>query len=390
MKRPPLPVFYISTAASLSTLGDAVLYAILPSYYPHLGLAPFQVGIILSVNRWIRLGTNHMAEHCYRCYPNVPWLIFAFLMGSVVTAVYGIAGTFIIFLGARIFWGVSVSFTRQTSIMTAVESGSEVYLGERMGYYRGISAMWVALGLILGGLSHDAFGFTPTLIALSILSLFAIPLGVLSQQRLKQLKKPPAEDIAGKWDLGVMLCGFVIGTVGAGIVMSTLGLILKERIGESFGIAGYSIGVVALTSIMLGLYRLIRGIMSPIFGNIADRIGRERPIPFLFLFGAIALSISGICIDPILLVVLMVVFFICGITLDTLLFAQAAQSGPRSIASFVTAVDLGMSIGPLIGWSIPHFGFPINYILVSGGAIYMIGAIVALKKFGILGELNKQ
>lgn len=383
MKRPPLPVFYISTALALVTLGDAILYAILPSYYPHLGLVPFQVGIILSVNRWIRLATNRMAEHCYRRYPSDLWLILALLMGSIVIAVYGIAGTFIIFLGARILWGVSFSFIRQAGIMTAAESGSGIHLGERMGYYRGIAAAWVASGVILGGLSHDAFGFTPTLIGLSILSLSAAPLGALSQQGLKQLKKPLVRSVAGKWDFRVMLCGFAIGTVGGGIVMSTLGIILKEQIGESFGIAGYSIGVVTLTSVILGLRWIVRGIGSPIIGSIADRIGRERPIPFLFLVGAIALSISGICLDPILLVVLMVVFFICGTTLDTLLSAQAAQSGTRSVASFVTAIDLGMSVGPLIGWGIVHFGFPTNYILVSGGAIYMIGAIVALKKFGI-------
>lgn len=380
MKRPPLPVFYISTASSLSTLGDALIYTILPSYYPHLGLVSFQVGIILSINRWIRLTTNHMVEHCYRRYPSDLWLIFAFLMGSLLTAIYGIARTFIIFLGARILWGVSFSFIRLASIMTVAKSGSEVHLGERMGYYRGITAIWVALGVTIGGLSHDVFGFTPTLIVVSILSLSAIPLGVLSQQNLKQLKKPLAEDIASKRDFWVMLCGFAIGTVGAGIIMSTLGLIFKERIGESFGIAGYSIGIVTLTGMMLGLYWFIRGIVGPIFGNIADRIGRERPIPFLFLVGAIALFISGIYLDPILLAVLIVVFFICGATLDTLLFARAAQSGSRSVASFVTALDLGMSIGPLIGWGIPYLGFPTNYIFISGGAIYMIGAIVTLKK----------
>jgi hypothetical protein len=31
------------------------------------------------VNRWIRLGTNHMAEHCYRRYPSPLWLISAMI-----------------------------------------------------------------------------------------------------------------------------------------------------------------------------------------------------------------------------------------------------------------------------------------------------------------------
>jgi len=90
MKPPPLPVFYISTGLSLVTLGDSLLYTIFPSYYPVLGLVPLQVGILLSVNRWVRLATNHMAEHCYRSYPSDLWLLLAFFMGSVVTAMCGI------------------------------------------------------------------------------------------------------------------------------------------------------------------------------------------------------------------------------------------------------------------------------------------------------------
>jgi hypothetical protein len=71
-------------------LGDFLLYAILPSYCSHLGLAPLQVGILLSLNRWICLATNHMAEHCYRRYPSDLWLIFALSLGSLVAAMYGI------------------------------------------------------------------------------------------------------------------------------------------------------------------------------------------------------------------------------------------------------------------------------------------------------------
>ena len=375
MKLPPLPVFYISTALSLVTLGDSLLYTILPSYYPLLGLAPLQVGILLSVNRWIRLATNHMAEQCYRRYPSDLWLILAFFMGSVVTAMYGIAKMFIIFLGARILWGISFSFIRQAGIMTAVESGSEAHLGERLGYYRGISAMWHTSGMLLGGLSHDVFGFTITLVGLSILSLVAVPLGALSQKGLRRLKKPLAKVVPGKGDVRVICCGFAVGLVGGGMLMSTLGLILKEQVGESFLVAGYSIGVVTLTGLILGLRWFIDGIGSPILGAIADRTGRQRSITFFFLLGAVTLIVVAVYSKPILLIPFILIFFICGTTLYTLLSAQAAQSGSRSVASFATAMDLGMSVGPLIGWSIAQFGLPTNFIFISSSAIYMIGAI---------------
>jgi len=379
MKPPPLPVFYISTGLSLVTLGDSLLYTILPSYYPVLGLVPLQVGILLSVNRWVRLATNHMAEHCYRSYPSDLWLLLAFFMGSVVTAMYGITNMFIIFLLERILWGISFSFIRQAAVMTAVESGPETHLGERMGYYRGINAMWHTSGVLLGGLCHDVFGFSITLVGLGIMSLIAVPLGVLSQRGLERLKKPMVNVFSGKGDAAVICCGFVVGLIGGGMIVSTLGLVLKEQVGESLAIAGYSIGVVTLTGIILGLRWFIDGIGSLILGTIADRVGRESSTMFLFSLGAVTLIVIAIYSKPIILIPLMLIFFICGTTLYTLLSALAGERGTRSVASLATAMDFGLSVGPLIGWSIAQLGIPLSFIFISSGSVYMVSATISLR-----------
>ena len=55
-------VLAISVATAFSLLGDQVLYSVLPVYYQSFGLVPIQVGILLSANRWIRLGTNELAH----------------------------------------------------------------------------------------------------------------------------------------------------------------------------------------------------------------------------------------------------------------------------------------------------------------------------------------
>jgi len=44
-----IPIIAIAAATSISLLGDATLYTVLPSYYTHLVLTPLQVGILLSV-----------------------------------------------------------------------------------------------------------------------------------------------------------------------------------------------------------------------------------------------------------------------------------------------------------------------------------------------------
>ena len=385
MKRPPLHIIYFSIAMSTVSLGDFLLYAILPSYYPHLGLIPIQVGILLSINRWIRLSTNHIAEYCYRSYPSNLWVISAFFMGSVVTAVYGLSEQFTILLIARILWGISFSFIRQAGIMAVVNSSSNERLGENMGYFRGISAIWRTVGLFIGGLCHDLLGFTTTLVGLGILSFVSVPIGALSQKKNRQMMdKFDKGAFSKEGNLGMICCGFTLALASGGMIMSTLGHILKTYVGESFMISGYTIGVATLTGFIMGLRWLIDGIGSPLLGAVADRIGRQRSVMFLFPLNAVLLVSVSWLTRPFPLISFVILFFICTTALMTLLSTHAGERGPRAVASYATATDLGMSVGPIIGWSIAQFGFPASSIFLSCGVIYGIGSIIAFHSFGIL------
>jgi len=381
MKRIPLPIVLFSTALSIVTLGDSLIYVILPSYYTQIGFVPIQVGILLSVNRWVRLGTNHLAEYCFRRYPSDLWVILAFFTGSLVAVTYGLSNLFVVFLAARILWGISFSFLRQAGVMTAVTSGSGTHLGERMGYFRGINAGLRTIGVFMGGLCHDVFGFTATLVGLGILSLSGVPLGYLSQRKIKRMPKPSTAESPRQGDIGVICCGFALGLVGPGMIITTLGLVLKTQVGPSLEIGGYSMGVATLTGFILGLRWFIDGVGSPVFGFAADRIGRQRSLRFLFPFNAAALIVLSLLKTPALLVLLIFAFFIGSSALMTLLSAQAGQSGSRSVASYATAMDFGMSLGPLIAWGIAQFSLPMGLIFFSGGSIYGIASIIALKTF---------
>ncbi len=384
MKRPPLSIVYFSTAFSIVILGDSLIYAILPSYYPHLGLAPIHVGILLSVNRWIRLSTNYLAEYCYRKYPGNLWVLFAFFTGSMVAIMYGLAETFVVFLFARILWGVSFSFLRQAGIMTVVHAGVDAHLGERMGYFRGINAMLRMVGVFIGCLLYDVFGFSATLLGLGILSFSTIPLGYYSQRRTTRKRETPPGHVSKKSRLSVISCGFFLGVVGPGMIISTLGLVLKTHIGDSFGIAGYSFGIATLTGLVLGIRWFVDGIGSPVIGTVADRFGKQRLLMLLFPLNTVTLIVISLLTIPVPLISFIFVFFICSSALITILFAQAAQYGPRSVVSYVTAMDFGMSIGPLIAWGIAQFGLPTSFIFIVGGVIYGIGSVIAFYTFGIV------
>jgi MFS family permease len=377
MTRPPFSILSIAGATALSILGDAVMYAVLPSYYVDIGLTPLQVGILLSVNRWVRLASNHLAERCYRKSSVEVWLLPAYLFGSLVTATYGLFKIFAVLLAARVLWGICFSFIRQAGIMTVVNASSDAHLGEHMGLYRGISSSGWFLGMFFAGLGHDLFGFTLTLLIFSLFSLGSAPLGFLSQKGMDRLEMAPSEINIKNANVRAMLCGFAVGIVGLGLMMSTLGFLLKEHVGMSVNIFGNPVGVATMTGAVLAIRWILVGVGSPMLGAIADRIGRERSIPGLFLVGAIVLGLTGFASGPFWMICGVLTLFCCETLLDTLISAWAGQQGDRFVASYVTANDLGSALGPLLGWSIVQFGLPTSLIFLTGAIFYALGAFIS-------------
>jgi MFS family permease len=376
MKGPSRQIFSLSTATALAVLGDSLLYTILPGAFRHLGLLPYQVGILLSANRWVRLLSNYLSVCCCRRYPKVKWLLWALLGGSAISALYGAAKGFVLLLAARILWGICYSFIRQCGILTVVNAGPPENLAGRMGYYVGVFAMWQGIGIVLGGFSHDLFGFPTTLIALSILSLAAVPLA-----RPSQRGRPSGEGERGTagprggspWR--IHLGGFSVGLVGTGLIMSTLGLIIREKMGSSIAVLGWTMGAVSLTGVVISVRWVLDAFGSPLLGAASDRVGRDRSILVFFLTGALVLLSGALPLGRGWPVLVVVVTFICGSTLYTLLSGQAGVLGAGSLASYATAVDLGSSLGPCIGWGIAQLGWPLEFIFVIAGVFYLASGL---------------
>ena len=62
----------------------------------------------------------------------------------------------------------------------------------------------------------------------------------------------------------------------AGMLMSTFGLLLFERIGDSIEIKGLVVGVATLTGLGLGLQALISMVAAPGLGALSDRAGSRH------------------------------------------------------------------------------------------------------------------
>src|SRR5919108_1792575 len=117
---PPGPIVVVSLAVALSLLGDSMLYAVLPAQYEAFGLPVAAVGLLLSINRYIRLVSNGLAGRLTdRVGVRVPFLAAA-LVGALTTVVYGLAPGVAALVMARLLWGGSWSVLRLGGYLTAL------------------------------------------------------------------------------------------------------------------------------------------------------------------------------------------------------------------------------------------------------------------------------
>lgn len=385
-------VLYSGSATAFSLLGDQALYTILPTYYLELGLLPWHVGLLLSVNRFIRVFINHWVARICKRFPVRPLFMLALFVGAILTLIYALTDVFAFLLISRLSWGLCWAIIRQIGLMTVTESSAERIAGRSMGIYSGLSRLGSVAGNFLGGLGHDILGYTGVLTLFSGLSLLALPLGSLSfSEKVNSKIRVNEKKKIGPTGVGIVFGGFAIGFVGQGALMSTLGLFLTDEVGTGINLGKFFIGVTTLTGGLMAT-RWLADLMAPLLGALSDWWGRSVGYLVFLLLGACALSVAGLENNLSVRVFCIIVFFICATGASVAMVAEAGLRGATAVASYVTAVDLGACAGPLAGWMMPQFGFPIGWIFYGGSVVYAVSAIVCattLYNKNILRFINK-
>ncbi len=373
----PRTVPLIGGATALSLLGDQTLYAVLPTHYMELGLLPWHVGVLLSANRFIRIFINHWAERLCRGRDLGPLFFLALLGGAALTAIYALFSSFAVLLTARLLWGLCWTFIRQIGLTTIAESSEKGREGRAMGWYSGLSRLGSVAGNFLGALGHDLIGFSALLLSFSALSVLAAPLGLFARREVRsEVVAQVEEDGRGKVEARLLIGGFSIGFVGQGAIMSTLGLVLSEKLGQGIEFAGFYIGVATLTGALMAS-RWIADLAAPFMGALCDRFGRSASVLLFFGAGALALLLAAASESLALLIACVLFFFLCATGASVALVSEVGLRGRRALASYVTAADLGACIGPLMGWMLPQWQLPTSWIYWSGALVYALAALAS-------------
>ena len=81
-------LFPLGLGTALSLMGDATLYTVLPTHTEDAGVTLAGVGILLGVNRAVRLFTNGPAGLAYDRVPRRRLFLPALFLGAFSTAIY--------------------------------------------------------------------------------------------------------------------------------------------------------------------------------------------------------------------------------------------------------------------------------------------------------------
>lgn len=320
---------------AVAMIGDTLLYAVLPLYHEEFGVSLAMVGVLLSLNRWIRLLANSgVAALGDRLGPHA-LMVSAAVGATVSTALYGLAQSEAVQVGARILWGVSYAALNLSTLAYAVSDRTNA--GKRVGASRAAIGMVQAVSLVGGAWIAVHVGARSVFVIFGALTLISLGAALM----LPRLPASPAERKRFRLPLPHRLetWGFVLGFAGDGVFLLTLAFLMKDAI-------TWTAPVIA-TALLLALRWLVEITTGPLGGWIGDRFGARR----ISIINA-ALLVAGFALIALgheLLGALMVVATrgMFNTLIPVLVLERGRASVLSSQASYSTWRDFGAAVGPL-------------------------------------------
>ena len=412
---PSARVVSVSAVMALALLGDSLLYVVLPLHAPALGLSTFQVGVLLSANRWVRMFTNTAATRLMRRLAPGPLFSAATALAALTTALYTLTPAFLPFLLARFAWGLSFSALRLGCFMTVLTAATDRTRGRLMGAYQSISRAGSFLAVVAGGALFDAFGYRAAVLTMAAGTALALPLAVwrgpekgaggrepgpeeersragaaaadeprpaLRDRRTARNARwrPRAREFPPRFGrpaslvpsplLAVKWAAFAHAFVARGVVTATLSLFLRQAFGERLGPGG-ALGVATVASWLIGVrWAAEIGLAAPL-GALSDRVGRVRAAVGWLLVAVGAVLALALAPAIGVAVVAAAGLFVAATGLGATLDAAAGDLAPpdrraQVMSSYADWTDFGAALGPLLALSFAgSIGLRPSYVLAA-------------------------
>ncbi|MCP4420486.1 MAG: MFS transporter [Chloroflexi bacterium] len=392
-----LPVGF---GTALSLIGDSTLYTVLPTQAENIGLTLAAVGVLLSLNRFVRLGANGLAGWLCDRFSKRPLFITSLLLGAVSSAIFAFTTYYPLLIIARLLWGIAWSGIWVAGNGLILDFSQTADRGRWIGNYHASFFLGAALGAFLGGGLTDWLGFAPamgvaaglnflgTIVAwlfmpqIPIFKPFSAPsLESAIEISSNAIPKKVNENSRGQLITAVSLLG-INRLVIAGILSATMGLYLQQTVGNSWQIGQLSLGVATLTGLALGTTILVSMFVTPIMGRFSDRTNSRWQavavglLPGVLGFVVLAFGLPGYAL---LGLPLTSVSSSSNQSLSTAITGDLSQGRRgRALAILYTAGDFGSAIGPPLAYNLIavlqvtqlYLGCAVLLFVMWGTAVY--------------------
>lgn len=351
---------YASLALALASFGDAYLYAFLPVNALNVGLSVASVGILLSINRFIRIFANQWMVGVFAKYGFRLVTILATALAALSTFGYGAGLGLAGWLLMRIVWGLAYSAMRISSLSYALEHKQQ---GLSLGISRSVYELGPLGGLVLGPLLVELLGPSQAFFALGVASLSALYFAF----KLPEISVEPSSATALLRIPSVFnTLTFLVTFAAEGILIVVLGITLMQ--GNS-GLTPAAAGILAAA--FLAYRRLALIFLAPMGGWLADKWGLQQVLALsaLFVCGGLALLAFGLTLT--------------GLAITFLFSSVQATLGPggatdnklervQAVSENATWRDIGAAFGALAGGFLLSTSYLSEVFLVMAAGIFAV------------------
>jgi MFS family permease len=387
-------------AVALSLLGDLALFATLTTQLDALGLTLAQAGVLLSVHRLVRIPGNPLAGAWMDRLGRRPLFLLGMLLAVLSTASYGLVSGFWPLLLGRVTWGIAWTLLNVGGLNMVLDLSSAQNRGRLAGTYN--AWVWLGYGLapLLGGFLVDALTFRPAMLILAGVTALGLgaallalpetrPLGQnMAQNGAAQVTRGGERRLAALWSAGwELLAGYprlrrglllfaMVQFAGDGIVLSSLTLLVGQRLGDTASLAGLVLGTASLSGGLLALRSALAGAAGPLAGRLSDeRFTRAQIIAAGLGLGAFSFGILALANTLPLLGLAVVVGAVAGGVLATALPAYLGDVAPAdrrgaALGVYATFGDAGSMLGPFLTLALAP--------LVGLAPVYLFAALIFL------------
>lgn len=367
----------LGLAVCLSLFGDLTLYTVLVTQLDQVGLSLAAVGVMLGVNRLIRIPSNPLTGALLDRWGRRRVFIFGMLLGVLSTASYGLARGFWPFLAARLVWGIAWTCINVGGMAMVLDVSTRSNRGRLTGIYN--TWLWAgfALAPLVGGFLVDSIGFRSAMLACAGLTAIGLAVAAVSLPETAQFAngntqrepRPALSLRESSRRIGgllrenhslVTVSGLLLITqfAGEGVVLSTISLLLQQRFGPTVALGGLALGVASAGGILLALRSLLAGAAGPLVGHLSDtRTGRWPMIVTSLVVGVTGFGLLSYATSPYAILLGLVLGAVSGGAALATLAAQMGDLTPPGregavMGAYATVGDVGSMAGPFLAFAL--------------------------------------